>query len=158
MCIVIDTNTMSMVFSTENVRHHEFSAVKSWIFDGDGILVFGGTTYKKELGRAPKFLKIFLELRKAGKSIAIHDEIVDSIEADVKNKTSGTDCDDQHIVALIGASRCPVLCSTDTRSFPFIKNRKLYPKGTPPVKIYTSPRNSKLLIKYDPKRLTNTCA
>lgn len=155
MCIVIDTNTLSMVFSTENARHAEFECVKEWITNGDGLLVYGGKKYKEELSLAPRYMKLIRTLKDSGKAKAILDEVVNKLEAKVQDMTEGTDCDDQHIIAILGASRCPLLCSPDTRSFPFVKDKSLYPKGVPSVKIYTSPRNKKLLKKYDPHKLAN---
>lgn len=152
---MIDTNTLAMVFSSDNSRHAEFACIKTWITDGDGLLIYGGKKYKEELQLAPRYMKLIRILRDSGKAATICDDSVNRLEEEVQKMTTGTDCDDQHIVALLGASRCSLLCSTDARSFPFIKDRSLYPKNTPSVKIYTSVRNKKLLKKYDASKLTN---
>jgi hypothetical protein len=155
MCIVIDINTLSMVFNEANTRHAEFSAVKDWIHSRNGVVVYGGTKYKEELAKTEKFMRLLRLLRDSGKAITIVDDVVDAIESTVKTLTKNTDCDDPHIIALLGAARCPLLCSVDNRSFPFIKDKTLYPKGTPLVRIYTSPRNRNLLKKIDPVCLMN---
>lgn len=156
MCIVIDINTLAMVFNTDNARHKDFCHVKTWIEERDGFVVYGGTKYKAELAETGRYMRLLRQLRDAGQAISIRDEAVDKIEIGVRRKTRGTDCDDQHVIALLGASRCLLLCSIDARSFEFVKDRNLYPKGTKAVKIYTSARNKRLLEKADPRTLTNT--
>jgi hypothetical protein len=149
MCIVIDINALAMVFNEDNARHSDFSFVKAWIDGRCGFVVYGGTKYKKELSVTVRFMRLLRLLRDAGQAVSIRDDAVDDIEEMVREKTNGTTCDDQHIIALLGASRCSLLCSADSRSFKFVKNRQLYPKGSPVVRIYTSARNKNLLKKTD---------
>lgn len=144
-----------MVFNESNERHADFAAVKDWIDSRNGVVVYGGTKYKEELAETVRFMRLLRLLRDAGKAITIVDKVVDDIESTVQNLTENTDCDDQHIIALLGAARCPLLCSVDNRSFPFVKDKALYPKGTPPVRIYTALRNRNLLRKMDPVCLLN---
>jgi hypothetical protein len=155
MCIVIDINTLSMVFNPSNLRHPEFVPVKNWIDTGGGFLVFGGTKYKAELAGTVRYLRLVRLLYEAGKAIAICDCAVDDIEKAVCQKLNGSKCDDPHIIALLGASRCSLLCSVDSRSFEFIKDRDLYPKKSPRVRIYKSSRNASLLTKSNPSKLVN---
>jgi predicted nucleic acid-binding protein len=157
MCIVIDINVIAMVFQQDNARHSEFVAVKEWLDAKLGVVVYGGTKYKEELAKTIKHAKLLRLMRDGGRAITISDEAVDLIEKDVHAKTGGTDCDDQHVIALLGAARCSLLCSIDNRSFPFVHDKLLYPKGAPRVKIYTSPRNKRLLKKSDPSTLKNVC-
>jgi hypothetical protein len=155
MCIVIDINTLAMVFSTDNSRHSDFCLIKNWIEERNGYVVYGGTKYKAELAQTGRYMRLLRLMRDAGQAITICDAAVDKIEQMVREKTDGTGCDDQHIIALLGAARCGLLCSTDARSFEFVKNRSLYPKGAPVVKIYTSAKNKRLLKKSDPHTLRN---
>lgn len=155
MCIVVDINALAVVFCEENLRHKDFAPVKKWIEDGRGFLVFGGTTYKKELKRAPRFMRLVRLLRDAGKAVCIRDKAVDEGEKSVLQKTRGTSCDDAHIIALLGVARCTLVCSCDARSFPFIRDRALYPKGMRKVKIYTSSKQRTLLKKMNPWSLSN---
>lgn len=138
-----------------NARHADFTYVKKWIDGRCGFVVYGGTKYKAELAETTRYMRLLRLLRDAGQAISICDRAVDEIERSVRNKTNGTKCDDQHIIALLGASRCSLLCSTDSRSFVFVKDRSLYPKDAPTVKIYTSARNRRLLKKTDPRSLSN---
>lgn len=148
-------NVFGAVFSTENVRHSEYAPVKKWIDEGNGFLVFGGTKYKNELHRAERYMRLIRSLRSVGKAIAIKDSEVDAINARVDELTKDSTCDDQHIIALLAASKCPLLCSLDARSFEFVKDKRLYPKKSNTVKIYSSSRNVNLLKKSDPNKLKN---
>ena len=158
MCIVIDTNSLGMVFDESNARHGDFSAVKAWLEKGLGIVVYGGTKYKQELSLSIRYMRLLRLMLDAGKAALINDAAVDRIEAGVRKKTAGTECDDQHIIALLAAAHCPLLCSVDARSFEFVKDKSLYPKGAPEVKIYTSTRNADLLRKSNAKSLKNVQA
>lgn len=155
MCIVIDINALAMVFNESSLRHKEFVFVKTWIENGLGFVVYGGTKYKSELAAAFKYMRLLRQMRDAGQAISICDNAVDEIESEVLRLTGDTDCDDQHVIALLAAARCSLLCSVDTRSFVFVKDRNLYPKGIPKVKIYSSKRNRALLKRSLPALLLN---
>lgn len=157
MCIVVDINVLAPVFNKSCERHKYFAPIKNWIEDGRGYFVYGGTKYKNELKRSP-YYKLVRLLKDAGKAISIDDNVVDDMEKTVIQKTKGTDCDDQHIIAILGASKCPLLCSDDKRSWEFIKNKSLYPKKCPRVRIYTETsfsRHRKILIPIKPSSLVN---
>lgn len=145
MCIVVDINTLVPVFDESCDLHPDFVHVKNWIESGRGYLVFGGTKFKQELQKTYRYLRLIRQMKEAGQALAVRDDVVDAEEARVKNRTEGTDCDDQHIIALLGASRCPLLCSADKRSYKYVRNRDLYPEGMPRVRIYSSKRNRSLL-------------
>jgi hypothetical protein len=145
MTAVIDINTFAMVFDKNNARHRDFSSVKTWIERGDGFLVFGGTKYIAELARSFRHLRLVRLMKDAGQAIEIDGAVVDAAEEVIIANTRGTACNDQHVMALLFASRCRLLCSLDSESYPFIKNRSLYPKGACTVRIYSSPRNADLL-------------
>jgi hypothetical protein len=155
MCIVIDINRLAPVFNDQCEEHEEYLPIKEWIMRGHGFLVFGGTKYKKELEKTHRYLRLIRQLKISGKAVAIKDDIVDNAEVNIKKKTSGTDCDDQHIIALLGESRCPLFCSYDGRSFRYIRDRGLYPNGMDKVRIYTSSRNQTLLARMRRDRLKN---
>jgi hypothetical protein len=155
MCIVVDINTLAPVFSETCDKHAEFRPVKEWIDGGRGVLVFGGTEYKRELARTFRYMRLVRQMKDAGKAVAIRDDVVDAIEIDVRTKTRGQRCDDQHIIALLGASRCPLFCSDDLRSYNYVKQRSLYPAGMPKVRIYSSSKNSRMLKLMSPSILKN---
>ncbi len=145
MCIVVDINTLAPVFNEMCVRHEEFCPVKNWIDKGRGFLVFGGTRYKEELRRTYRYLRLVRQMKDSGQAVAIRDDLVDAAEVEVIEVTKGTDCDDQHIIALLGVSRCPLFCSNDSRSYKYIGDKSLYPKGMARVRIYSSKKNHTLL-------------
>lgn len=151
MAIVIDINSLSAVFSKENNRHNDFCEIKKWIESGEGCMIYGGTKYKEELKCMYHYTKLIRYLKDIGKVISINDEIVDKREKHIIERTIGTDCDDQHIIALLGVSHCSLLCSSDERSYSFVRDRSLYPKGSPKVKIYKSKKNISLLKKQKQK-------
>ncbi len=68
MCIIIDTNAFAPVFDRTSQNHAEFKPVLDWIVSGKGKIVYGGTKYKLELGKAYKYLKLFAEFKKINKS------------------------------------------------------------------------------------------
>ena len=154
MCIVVDINTLAPVFSENCRRHQDFLDIKKWINAGKGFLVYGGTKYKNELGKT-RYLRLIRLMKDAGRAVPIRDDVVDSMEATLLTKTKGMKCDDQHIIALLGASWCPLLCSADLRSFDYIKDRSLFPSGMPQVRIYTSARNADLLKRMSRNMLKN---
>lgn len=145
MCIVVDTNTLAPVFNEKSDRHPEFVHVKNWIDKGHGFLVFGGTKFKEELGKAYRYLRLIRLMKDSGQAVAIRDDVVDAEEERVKALTDGTGCDDQHIIGLLSASKCPLVCSDDARAYPYFRDRNLYPDGMARVRIYSSGRNQSLL-------------
>ena len=56
-------------------------------------------------------------------------------------------CDDPHLIALIGTSRCPVICTRDARAHVFLKNKSLYPwEGFSPA-IYSGKKSVSVLSR-----------
>lgn len=156
MCVVIDINCLSRVFDINNADHSEFSPVKEWIDCKGGRIVYGGSKYKAELLKAASYLRLLEQYNKARKTILIKDDVIDKHEKKVSEKLGkGTKCDDPHIIALLIASKCPLLCSVDERSFEFVKNTSLYPKKFKKPKIYSSSKNVNLLKKFDLKNIKN---
>lgn len=156
MCIVIDTCTMSHVFNSRDVMHADFLPIKRWIENGHGFLVFGGTRYKRELSEAYRYLKLIRQMKDAGQAIPICDRAVDTEERRIEQLTAGTDCDDQHLIALLAVSWCTLFCSTDRRADHHIKSRRLYPTGMKRVRVYHSARNaSRLLTRMTKQHLRN---
>ena len=145
MTVVIDANVFSAVFDETNLEHAEFSPVRQWLFAGRGFMLYGGTIYKSEILRGERSVRLLRLLKDAGRAVEICDIAVDRAREDILSKTMGTDCNDQHIIALLIAARCALLCSNDKSSFPHIKNKALYPKKFPAIKIYTGARNRNLL-------------
>lgn len=156
MAIVIDVNVFPCVFDIRSENHAEFAPVKAWIERREGFLVYGGTKFKEELLKSYCRSRFIRTLRDAGCAVEISSAAVDALEMEVREKIVGTKCNDPHIIALLAAAKCALLCSHDKESFPFIKDRSLYPKGSPRVRIYTSLRNVRLLARCARDSIANT--
>ena len=84
MCLVIDTNVWSSVFRTDSINHAGYGPVLEWITVGPGFIVYGGTKYARELGKAPRYGALFLELRKKGRARLVDGSKVDANAARVE--------------------------------------------------------------------------
>jgi hypothetical protein len=145
MAVIIDTNCFANVFSRNSANHNEFKPVLDWILKGKGIIIFGGTKYKAELGKAPKYMTILRYLKEKNKVFIGNDENIDRIQSEIETLNQDPDFDDPHLPAIVIDTKCKIICSEDKRSIPFVKSRKFYPNGfTPPV-YYTSQVNKLLL-------------
>lgn len=144
MCIILDINILSSVFSQAAMKHEEFEPVLKWITEGHGRVVYGGTKYKKELRKTP-YLKIFSLLNIYNRAIPLNDEEVDQEQQYVESLENDPDFDDPHIIAMVRVSGCKLLCSNDTRSIRFIRDKKFYTRPIRPPKFYTKRRNSSIL-------------
>jgi hypothetical protein len=91
-----------------------------------------------------KARKVFVELNQKGKLVSVDNDKVDAWAQNLKKKVPDAAFDDEHIVALVGISKCCLVCSDDKRAYPYIKRLDLYPKGVKPPKIYASVRNAGL--------------
>lgn len=142
MCIVIDTNVMKCVFDSQNAQHSEFKDVKEWIFKGKGKIIYGGTTYLTE---NLKYCKLFSELKKIGKAVLINNHKVDEQEKVVSELIRHPDFDDPHLIALLQLSKCKVICSLDSRAYPFFRHNLFFTPASKKPKIYSGSRNKPLL-------------
>jgi hypothetical protein len=145
MCIIIDSCCFSSVFNSSNSDHNEFRPVLQWIVVGKGKLVYGGSKYREELRRASRYLFFFGQLTRAGKAVKIPSNIVDEIEVGVKAQECNPNFNDQHIVAIVIASKCRLICTKEEASVPFFKDSRFYPRGFRRPRIYKSSSNTSLL-------------
>ena len=144
MCIVVDANVMGYVFSPSG-DEDDFGPVREWIFKRKGRLVIGGSGYMEELKRVPSSAKAISELNKCRKVVKVENGPVDELEAAVR-RIVPADCDDPHIIALIGVSRCPLVCTQDKRAFRYLRDRSLYPWDNFSPKIYSHRQNAAVLL------------
>ncbi|MFA7347827.1 MAG: hypothetical protein WCZ86_08720 [Desulfurivibrionaceae bacterium] len=145
MCIILDTCAFSSVFDPTSSEHAEFKPLLTWLTQGKGKLVYGGTKYKSELANAIKFLKIFGHFNRAGKLVEVDDETVDLFEKEISSVINEKACNDPHLIAIVIVSKCRLICSSDKRSYKYLKQSRLYPKGVRAPKLYTKSKNSGLL-------------
>jgi predicted nucleic acid-binding protein len=156
MCIIIDTSAFAPVFVTTSELHVEFEPVLKWITTGKGKVVYGGTKYKGELQRAKKYLRIFNNLKRSGRTVEIDDQKVDHEQQLLESTLAHRDFDDAHLVAIIRASGCKLMCCEDERAHEFIKDGTLYPNPqyASPPKIYRNSSHSSLLCDQN---IANIC-
>jgi hypothetical protein len=157
MCLVIDANTIGKVFDRRNADHERFKPVAIWVTSGDGSVIYGGTKYLKELGRG-KYLGLYTELFNARRAVRIDTKAVDTRAATVKSKVKDKAFNDAHIVALVGLSRCCLVCTDDIESLPYLKRKDLYPDGVKVPHIYRHPNDSKhccaqMVVEICPRRI-----
>lgn len=155
MCIVIDTNTLAHVFNESSAGHQDFEPVFDWVTTGPGHVVYGGTKYKKELWKAPRYLRIFRLLKDARRACEIDQNMVDEEHARLDQKTQGTDCNDQHIIAIFVVSGCRLFCSHDRCADKYIRDKSLYPKRHSRPSIYRNRKHQRLLCQKYIVKLRN---
>lgn len=136
---------MPTLFNPENDKHDEYRPVLEWIVAGKGKIVYGGLKYKRELSKLKKYLRFITILKTAGKIHEIEEAKVNEAQEMIESKLSKTKFNDPHIVAIISVCGCKLLCSDDHKSFPFIKDRRLYLNDNKPPAIYSGRSNMDLL-------------
>lgn len=141
MCIVIDACTFSKVFASDD---SDFSPVKKWLSSGKGKMVLGGTKYAAELSKLHKYVRIVSELSRKGRVVTLKSSDVDAVEKRVKDIEPSVDFDDPHIVAIVVVSGCKVVCTLDSRSDRFLRDRRFYEASRRPS-IYRAASHAHLL-------------
>lgn len=144
MCIIIDANALGDVFNSNSQLHDEFKAVRDWILNGKGKVVYGGSKYRNELRRT-KYFKLIGQLKRARKAVVVDKEKVNAEQARIEALLTHPDFDDPHLIAIVCVSRCKLICSKDKRAYRFLKDKQFYPKGHDRPKIYSQKSNSDLL-------------
>jgi hypothetical protein len=142
MCALIDSCVLSKVFNKDDAEHKPFKDISRWISEGSGAIVYGGSTYAKQLGTG-RYLELFSKLRVAGRAFPVDGNAVDKREKLLKKLIPDKDFDDPHLIAIIGLSKCCILCTTDVRFRPYFKRKDLYPQGVIIPKIYTEKQGKK---------------
>lgn len=148
MEILIDINTLSPVFNPGDSKHNDFQPVFDWIDCGRCKMVYGGTKYKRELEKMPNYLRLINIYKDKGIAIPINDNAVDLKEIEILGIVPLGTFNDHHLVAIVIVSRCLLVCTMDNAAIPFMKDRRLYPRGCPRPKFYTN-RNILLLERIE---------
>jgi len=156
MCFILDANSFHRLFDRTSKEHAAFSPLLEWLYDHPRTsLVIGGKTYRDEIGRLCKYLTYLVELKRARKLSEIDDAVVDAEEERVSALVTHRNFDDAHIVALFCASGCLLFASHDKRADPFLKMKKLYPKGQKRPRIYRTCQHKTLLTDANIVELRN---
>jgi len=122
MCLVIDANCFALVFSK---TANGFTPVRVWIYKGRGRMIYGGTKYNQELAAAG-MLPLLKELSTSRRAAHISNVTVDTIAAELKLKFPARKFNDEHIVALVIASRCRVVCTHDRTAIDYLKRPDVF--------------------------------
>ena len=129
MCLVIDTNCVAIVFDGRNKKHKGFIPVLNWI-NCRGCMIYGGTKYNTELSGMPQYLPYIAELSRRRRTLQIADKKVDLIALRLKKRYPESIFDDEHILALVIASRCAVVCTDDNVAISYLKRSEIFkPEG-----------------------------
>lgn len=145
MPVIVDTNCFANVFCRSSAKHEDFKPVLTWIIEGKGLLIYGGSKYKCELKKANKYLKIFRLLREIGKAINKDDMAIDSFQSSIESELTEESFNDVHLLAIAVVAKCRVICSEDIASIKFVTSKKYLPKGAIKPVYYTSSKNKNLL-------------
>ena len=140
MCMIIDTNVIACVFSSDNIKHNQFKPVLKWFLYDKAKIILGGKLLTKELGEKHlcRFLPLMKEFAILNKVHYINNEQVDEKEDEIRTKEQDSDFDDPHIISLAILSKAKIICSDDSRSFKYIAKIKEYDSSSIPPKIYTT--------------------
>lgn len=154
MCIIVDTNTFSLVFKANSNYTQDFRPVLDWVIGGKGKFVIGGTKYLDELKQNRKALSFLNIMRsKTNKVIILNKNKVDEWQIIIQQKKQDSDFDDPHLPAMVIVSRCLLICSLDKRSIEYVTSKSIYPKNIKVPKYYTGIHNVNLLCdKYIDKK------
>ena len=148
MCVVLDINILSAVFSKQNALHADFEPVGKWIISGKGKIVFGGTKYRDELRKARWMLGLLVELGKMRKIVMLDDSMVDAAERAARLIEGAADFDDPHLVAIFRVSGCRLLCSHDIPAGKYVQQKRFYPATHTLPSIYKR-RSHQTLLRDD---------
>ena len=145
MCIVVDAPLLISLFKSSDPNHEKYKPVLHWLKNGSGKLVFGGTTYLQELSAVASILNVLKEFEKLHKVVRIATNLVDEHQAAVKEIAPEKNFDDPHLVAIVRASSCKLICVNDPRSHKYLRDVRFYESGKYRPSLYTRPRNHQLL-------------
>ncbi len=145
MCLIVDTCCLAQLFDPGNGEHSNFLPVLNWVVSGRGRIIYGGSKYNKELRAAYKFLGIMTELERKGRAIRMPEAQVNKLAISIKRQVPDRKFNDEHLVALVIASRCGVVCTNDRDAISYLKRPEFYrPHRLKKPKIYRSKHNHSL--------------
>jgi len=147
MCIIADPPTLIPIFKQTDPEHKTFSAVLEWVMKGGGKFVIGGTKYTQELAAVRSIIPFMQELARQGKIFNASSDAVDKEEANLKAICPEADFDDPHLVALVKATGCRLICIRDPRAHRYLRMSKLYRSPSDRPKLYTREKNKNILCQ-----------
>ena len=115
-----------MVFDKSNTKHAQFAPVLEWVTAGKGRIIYGGTKYSQELRDSPQYVAILAELSRQSRTIQIPTARVDEIAKGIKEQVASERFNDEHLIALVIASRCCVVCTVDNGAIKYLRRPGLF--------------------------------
>lgn len=143
--ILLDTNCFAHVFNRSDKEHEDFEDFLSWLCYGPGYLVYGGSKYFNELRNTERYRKVFTLLHTYNKVLVYDSDDIDLEQERIEHIIKDPDFDDPHLPAILIVSKCRVLCTRDSRSFPFLSRKDIYEGKVKCPKFYTGNRCANLL-------------
>jgi len=90
-------------------------------------MIYGGTKYNVQLGKVRReILGLVKELSKARKTVVMPAKRVDQIAAELKIRFPEQEFDDEHIVAIVIASKCRVVCTYDKGAMKYLRDPDVF--------------------------------
>lgn len=147
MCLIVDANRFGDVLGTP--PKPDYVKLIEWLVspNGVGIVVYGGSKFRKEIAFSEKARRWYVQLQRAGRAKSIDDATVDAEEKALKDRRV-CESDDEHIIALARKSGARVVCTEDQLLWRDIKNATLLTK--PRGRIYRKAKHARLL-RHDRK-------
>lgn len=144
MCLILDANRFSDAL--KKPTDPRYVPLFKWLRDDAGMLVFGGTKYRAEIGRVGAAQRFFAEYSRAGKAHSEDDAGVDKEEA-VLISADSLASDDPHIIALARKTGARTVCTEDIDLMADVKNKSFLDR--PRGRIYQDASHVNLL-HHDP--------
>ncbi len=145
MCLIIDANVASLVFSAE--PHEDFQPIWDALQNGRAVAVHGGRL-TDEYMRLARIRRLLLELGRRGALRKVEDDPVNSATADFADRVIQSD--DPHILGLAQVSKVRLLCSRDQDLHADFTNPSLLrPQGS----VYQTSAHTRLIARHcQPKK------
>jgi hypothetical protein len=127
MCLILDANRFSDALSTP--PKPDYLPIINWLtkHDRDGVVVFGGTKFLKEIDWNDRARRWFVTLERAGRAKAANKAAIDTEETKVR-RSGLCVSDDEHLIALARVSGARVFCTEDAALFQDVHNARLLSK------------------------------
>lgn len=140
MCIIVDINTLSSVFSPTAADHEQFKVIYKYITTGVAKMTIGGTKFESELAATKKFLKIINIMKSSNRVVRADDRRVDKLFEEIEREfPDAPGFNDKHIVALCFVSGAKVVCTNDRVLKCYLKDgNQFYSRGKTIPKIFNS--------------------
>jgi len=141
MCLIVDANLASLVFSENS--HDNFRPIIDWLSPNkDGNLVVGGRL-AIELDKVAVAKRFVRSLLQAGRARQIPDTATNEEEKRIADSCKS---DDPHVIALARISGARILCSHDKTLHTDFTNQELI--SDPRGHIYQNAEHAHLLSRY----------